>query len=711
VGNLAEALGIAPDTLKTASGPVPAPKYLNLAGSHQNGALYNADAIASGGVDGGHRDVLIVEGGFDAALAGQILGDTCAVVTFGGAAQRPSARRLNQLRAAGRIFVLMDADEAGQSAAQRLMTALGGDSRPGDHKITIPDHNTSIPDHPARIPAHEATAPLVIPVRLPVGKDVTEYLIDHGGDLGALIRAACDTSAAADWRHGLPDGLRSALLRFFPPAAAPLMELVARAAAQGQINPAAFTLNDLIEAGRAQNYGLAASSLRRVFALLVDHFFSKLAAEERQSKGSNNEKNAGRGDAGRRADLFALRSRQAVHSAILAWAKPRIVEAYFPAGRDAAGEPVEAPRLARVRAAMLAVVDFDAEEAQDYAAQLDLRVEDWVESLDDLARARYQQAVRRAAGDFDQVRASLDDDHSTPLPEEFTLGKSGDYRAAFLRATNDPTERRSRRQIARLIGVSDASVGVMVNRAGLVRAHSEGEYEYRSVVAPGHVHAVARRGAREVQGFPRALVADYDDGRRREQPYEPDHPAAAAAAIAFVGAHLSAGARVSIRFQVANKYERREVMKQEPCPRSAGRATAQAAAPGATDHPTAADHSPAGDLPDVPDVPDAEKPARRPAVRPFYGPGFNPAWVEAQMRLAITLLEPERYAWRGEFDLLDTSTGEIFHEPTARELVGLLVGRDLRDPLIAELMALGGVRSSLKWPKKVRAARSDYPCG
>jgi hypothetical protein len=498
------------------------------------------------------------------------------------------------------------------------------------------------------------------------------------------------------------------------------MELVARAAAQGQINPAAFTLNDLIDAGRAQNYGLAASSLRRVFTLLVDHFFSKLGTENRSQRGSDSEKNtgrgeagrgeAGRGEAGRRADLFALRSRQAVHTAILAWAKPRIVEDHFPAGRDEAGDPVEAPRLARVRAAMLAVVDFDADEAADFAAQVDLRVEDWIEALDDLARARYQQAVRRAAGDLDQVRASLDDDHSTPLPEEFTLGKAGDYRAAFLRATNDPTERRSRRQIARLIGVSDASVGVMVNRAGLVRAHSEGEYEYRSVVAPGHVHAVARRGAREVQGFPRALVADYDDGRRREQPYEPDHPAAAAASIAFVGAHLSAGARVSIKFQVANKYERREVMKQEPRQRSANRATERAAAPGANDHVTAGDHALAGDRPDVQDVPDvsdAEKPARRPAVRPFYGPGFNPAWVEAQMRLAITLLEPERYAWRGEFDLLDTSTGEIFHEPTARELVGLLVGRDLRDPLIAELMALGGVRVPVVDRRAGKSSRSS----
>lgn len=119
------------------------PKYLYVRGSKTSG-LYNGDALIDGGT------VLIVEGEFDALLAQQELGKQVVVVTIGSAANRLPLRWLERLRNARRVYVCLDNDEAGKRAAKGLADLLGE------------QHTT---------------------LCLPTGKDITEFVVKHGGNL------------------------------------------------------------------------------------------------------------------------------------------------------------------------------------------------------------------------------------------------------------------------------------------------------------------------------------------------------------------------------------------------------------------------------------------------------------------------------------------------------------------------------------------------
>ncbi len=121
------------------------PKYLYVRGSKSSG-LYNGDAVCAG------CDVLIVEGEFDALLAGQMLGERAVVVTLGSAANKLPRRWLDRLQVARRLYSCLDNDEAGQRATAQLADRLGD--------------------------RHHA-------LKLPRGKDITDYVVRHGGNLTA----------------------------------------------------------------------------------------------------------------------------------------------------------------------------------------------------------------------------------------------------------------------------------------------------------------------------------------------------------------------------------------------------------------------------------------------------------------------------------------------------------------------------------------------
>jgi hypothetical protein len=131
------------------------PKYLYVRGSKAS-ALYNGDALEEG------CNVLIVEGEFDALLAQQELGKQVVVVTAGSAANPLPRRWLDRLKRAGRIYSCLDGDEAGRRATTVLAELLGE------------QHQT---------------------LRLPQGKDMTEFVIDYGGDLNTWWRTETESVA------------------------------------------------------------------------------------------------------------------------------------------------------------------------------------------------------------------------------------------------------------------------------------------------------------------------------------------------------------------------------------------------------------------------------------------------------------------------------------------------------------------------------------
>lgn len=131
------------------------PKYLYVRGSKAS-ALYHGDALEAG------CDVLMVEGEFDALLAQQELRKQVVVVTAGSAANPLPRRWLERLKSARRIYSCLDGDEAGQRATAGLSEILSD--------------------------LHQ-------PLWLPQGKDITEFVIDYGGNLGMWWRTETERFA------------------------------------------------------------------------------------------------------------------------------------------------------------------------------------------------------------------------------------------------------------------------------------------------------------------------------------------------------------------------------------------------------------------------------------------------------------------------------------------------------------------------------------
>lgn len=567
VGNLAAWLGQRDDTWR---GGETLPKYVNLSGSKQTGGIYNGDALTP------DADVLIVEGGFDCMLAQQALGRSLAVVTFGSASTLPSARRLTQLRQARRVYLLLDADAAGQGAQARILDALG------DRGVAL---------------------------RLPAGKDVGEYLMQHGGDLRALIAAG---ARRVWWPSGMPDGLRSAFLTYFRDSTAPVLEMLNQAMARGLVDGDGFTIREAVAAGDTLGWALGDASIRRVIGDLTGWIFAKVSAENPPEKSVPT--------FAKPAERYRVEGVDSIRKTVMAWAAPRVYEA---AHRQIIARPLPE---------MLEAVGYDSGEAADLAARLDaLYAPLYREHEREGERAQYHARQR-----LDRLRQRLNDAHSTPLPENWPVDSAARYRAAFLRATNDPQRRRSRREMADLLGVADSHLDRLISRAGLERASSEGEFEFRPMTArtEAGIEQAVRAGAKAVKGFPRSFIVRTPDGLTREQRYSGEEARAAMVAA------LGGGSEVLVKYQVANHYRSVSDTPPEPVERPPSDPAVRETRPR---HPLA---------------------VRR---RPFFGPGYDPLWVRDQFALAGVMLD--RLQVHAGL-LVERDTGEIV-EPVAY-VVGLV---------------------------------------
>jgi DNA primase len=143
----------------------PLPKYLYVRGS-KSSALYNGDALRPG------CTALIVEGEFDALLAQQTLGQNAVVVTLGSAATTLPRRWLARLKEAECVYSCLDNDAAGRRATARLKEWLGEQHQP---------------------------------LRLPQGKDITEFVVAHDGNLEMWWTQATAPDLSKAVQLALPD--------------------------------------------------------------------------------------------------------------------------------------------------------------------------------------------------------------------------------------------------------------------------------------------------------------------------------------------------------------------------------------------------------------------------------------------------------------------------------------------------------------------------
>jgi len=327
-----------------------------------------------------------------------------------------------------------------------------------------------------------------------------------------------------------------------------------------------------------------------------------------------------------------------IKAAILTWAEYRIIERHFPVfvgeyGGEWTGLLAEwSPR-------MLAALDLSAAEtAECLAAVTAALAAALVEQGPDI-----EHASQRARDEWDALKRRLEGQTSTPLPENWLISNARDYRAAFLRATNDPQIRRSRREIRELLGISDGNVGAIVRHAGLQPAVLGGEFEEKALKTTVNLDVQVRKTARMVRGYPRMLVIEPvgAGGAPITLPYlaaEENGP--------LIDHHLAAGAKVLVRYQVANRYV---IAADEPLPARERPINSVKVASSRT-----------------------EQSVKKVTRRPFFGPGHDPLWVRDQLLLGLLKSGRLRLLRPGDQRLLDTYTGEILVQPAGQALLALL---------------------------------------
>ncbi|MEM6530628.1 MAG: hypothetical protein AAF653_20180, partial [Chloroflexota bacterium] len=284
--------------------------------------------------------------------------------------------------------------------------------------------------------------------------------------------------------------------------------------------------------------------------------------------------------------------------------------------------------IAPFTVAMFEAADFTPREADTLTKHL----QETCGHLTDNPMLR-QKAMRELAS----VRAKINGAHSTPLPQGWPLANGSEYRAAFLRVTNDESLRRSRREIRELIGVSNGSVDNMVRRAGLERREKDGEFETVAIKHPQHIEQQVTQGARKVAGYPRTVIVNHESGETQRVAYRGEETAE------WVQMRMAEGAAVSVQYQVANHYvEVSEIPPEEP------------------------KRTPSTEQPKV------RIPQRRAAPKKVWGPWHDPQWAAAQVML---LLEKRGliHVNPSTGTVTDVKTGEIIAHPTPRALLARFV--------------------------------------
>lgn len=483
VGNLATHLNI-PDDRKHNGQPLP--KYLNLSGSRLNGALFNGDVL-------NHSDkILIVEGEFDAMLAGQHLPDV-GVVTLGSATGTLSNRWHKRLLKVDHIAVTLDNDATGKQASEKLSELLNAQA-----------------------------------FRIPDGKDISDYVM-QGGNLSAWYRE----QSAPWWTDGIPDSWRSAILTYCPPRIMGVLEAINEGLRRYLLPEDGFSVTDLQAiAEHLPQFQFARRTLYDAIKIMDGLFVQKVESQLTTDKQvSNSCTTSARG--ARQATAYRLLSRRQMRDNLLAWALPRLVEKYHPTDERAV--------LARIDADMLESLGFVAND------QLSEQLNDTLTDAYEAQHFAEQFASIRVERAFQALKATLSVANSTPLPAGWALGRASDYRAAFLHAVmqNDDEQTFSRNEIASTLGIANGTIARTVKRAGL---QAEAQFELMQVSSVLSLERDVNQFGREIRGYPVGVLVYDTNNTCDEYGYDRDY------SPAQIESWLIAGKRVEIRFQTANKY-------------------------------------------------------------------------------------------------------------------------------------------------------------
>jgi DNA primase len=603
VGSLAEALGIPPDTDQDGN---PLGKYRYAKGSKPIGAVFNGDAVQPG------RAVLIVEGEFDAMLAGQQLGDQTAVITLGSASNRLPVRWRERLQDAGRIYSMLDADNAGEQATKALSELLG-------HQ-------------------HQA-------IHLPAGKDITDYVVEHSGHTAALL-----IQGKALFPNGISDAVLSAARKYLTPSSSLVLHMINECLRRGLMEPR-FTLAQLQEASAEFGFTPSTQTMRDTLVFFSDGLLTRKSVPE--SLGSldtdfrvNSVTNT---DKGRKPDVYELLPVEEMLANLKERAAKRIWEKHNP-------DEGENKTFMRYTKKYL--------EAHG-AADLEQEINQKLQPAHRKQGHRERLALEQALEEYRELERSLQDPTVTPLPV-CTIKNAAQFLALRTRTyvEQHPGENTSREEFADRLGCSKSMLDSTFARAGVAKEEDFTEVE---ITSPRDVDQVGY----EHGGFPDLVTVKGQDGRIIKRPYVKD----SGDTRQFIGQQLKAGAKVTVRLQIANKHH---IVTESP-PLS---------------------------IPTRPSSPKIGLTTKRPATwKPYFGPGYDPEWEMGQVRLGLSLLGWEL---REDGHMVNLETGDIQDTPASPcGFIEWLIGREIPESWVGftQLGAeLGAVMS-------IAAARAMCPPG
>lgn len=465
-------------------------KYIHVKGSKPS-APFNADSLSP------ESPILICEGEFDALVAQNQLGDGWACITLGGASNdyaRLPRRWRESIQAAPHIYACFDNDEPGQKAFGRLPESLNA------KRVVLPDGV----------------------------KDITEYIVQQGGDLLWLLRLADFFPA------GLPNSWRTVLMTttYFPRSVAPVVELLIEATRQALIGPD-WTIPDVLAANQALGFNIPNRTVQNTLKTLDKVVYASRAYIE-SHKGILLAQTP---KTGRRAEVYTLLPIQEMKVNILEWILPRIYE-------QCHGSDSHSPIAARMTTKMIEDGHPDADDPEAIAAEVN-RIS---EPVYQVQNHRERFAEQRAQAEYARLKKSLDDVHSTPLPTGWPIGTGEDYRATFARAIleeNPDHPGYTRQELARKLGLASktsSAIKTTLKRAG---AQSLEQFTYQPVTTAKNLNIQVRKHGKG--GYAVGLVSIGPDGQKITHCYDP------ATAEKTVDTLLSVGCDVSIKYQIASK--------------------------------------------------------------------------------------------------------------------------------------------------------------
>lgn len=505
-GALAGALGIPEDRFDYGDrrGEV-LDKYRSVRGSRTAGVLYGAEKITP------DKKVVFFEGEFDALLAQQHLGDQAACVTFGSASSVPAAlpeQYRHQLETQDRIYVVMDADQAGQSADGKMRQLF-----PDRHvRLTLPDGH----------------------------KDLTDFA-RAGGEIREWFATATRPQIPDSWITGLLH-LKDGGGRH-QGTSAPVYYALASCAHAGLVNPERFTLNELLTSARRigieMRYDLVRDGTR---VLLENELLVKFGSEVTPESDPNSAKNPPRSrrsaKVGRPSEVYGLVPQDARLAALTKALAVCIREKAYPVRR----RPHQLPTVA----------DLEQRSFTDVDLPETFQPEVETESIPAKTIQRFERRVafRREGRLTESLIGSLHNATATPFPEGWAVDTLKVFRISYLRALKLAGRVGcSLDEVSQAVGISRDTVNKYVTEAGFDILRDQ------SVVVPLHedepVERQVRSAALQVRGKPLAIeIVEGKSETEGDEVAVSRLPYTAAAAQSA----LACERQVRVRYQTANRH-------------------------------------------------------------------------------------------------------------------------------------------------------------